>query len=323
MAEWCVQSPKRPFITLGFPDEISTFAFTGPSRLLVASSFYLQLFDTDTMELIDQASTPSVISSMSVSPKREKVACVCSNGSEIILAEQKKLSFLERINLGRWNESVSEVQFSPDGRFLAGRTKGKSRYPVIFWDIEKLKPYPMEMSKEVELYAMDYSPNGKWFAFSDGWPIDGHIWLKDLESGNMETVNVPHGSKKLKFTADSKKLLARGGNSWYSVLAYALDNLNAGPLEIIPDAQINPFAVDLAVARTGQLLILCYCRELFVCDSEGVTIETIKLDYDCGLDKVGVSPFDSMVVCSAHFHVRCYGRGHRSRDVLFIWRNLF
>ncbi|MEA3275054.1 MAG: hypothetical protein U9Q81_07170 [Pseudomonadota bacterium] len=108
--------------------------------------------------------------------------------------------------LSRPSETVTEIAFSPDGRFLAGFGSGPE---ITVWDLEAQQEFLTLLSPTLApITGMAFSPIGKTLAGADQ---DANITLWDVGSDGR-TVLTAHADliKRLSFSPNGSRLASEG-----------------------------------------------------------------------------------------------------------------
>ena len=141
-----------------------------------------------------------MVSSISYSPDGRLLAI--AQGKNIHLYDGQKRVYLRMLVDHEADSAffVTDLAFSPDGRWLASASIGKT---VKIWDIEKRKMILALKGHAEGVGSVAFSPNGKWLA-SAGY--EGKIKLWDIEAKKLKyTLDCP-GTSVVTFSPDGRWL---------------------------------------------------------------------------------------------------------------------
>ncbi len=149
---------------------------------------------------------PGDVVSADYSPDSRTLASGGTDGAVILWdastgAKKKTLQMLD------WR--VDKVQFSPNGRYLAGY----AMMSAFVWDVETGQVKPLDQTSVVTAGA--FSPDGQTFAGSEVW--DGKILVWDIETGGIRTElsGVSGFIRSIDYSSDGRLIAAGGTDSVY------------------------------------------------------------------------------------------------------------
>ncbi|MCX7947499.1 MAG: dynamin family protein [candidate division WOR-3 bacterium] len=119
---------------------------------------------------------------------------------KISINKKYKSSYTSK-TLGKHDDIITSISFSPDGKYLASGSKDKT---IKIWSVRDLKEITTLKSHNGAVYSVAFSPKGKYLASSGE---DGTIKIWSVNDWK-EIVNLPHNKpvEAVSFSPDEKYL---------------------------------------------------------------------------------------------------------------------
>ncbi|MCS7245344.1 MAG: dynamin family protein, partial [candidate division WOR-3 bacterium] len=196
---------------------------------------------------------------------------------KISINKKYKSSYTSK-TLGKHDDIITSISFSPDGKYLASGSKDKT---IKIWSVRDLKEITTLKSHNGAVYSVAFSPKGKYLASSGE---DGTIKIWSVNDWK-EIVNLPHNKpvEAVSFSPDEKYLasIEYGGtirvwsvDNWKEVIAFTFNH------DFLPDMY------NILFNPNGKLLAIIYIYTLIkkklirILSSENMeVINSMSYDY--------------------------------------------
>ncbi|EAZ90862.1 nSTAND1 domain-containing NTPase [Crocosphaera chwakensis] len=184
-----------------------SFSFDGKTLASGSNDNTIKLWDVKTGEVIHTLKGHNEpISSVSFSPNGK----ILASGSDDNTVKLWNLETGELIRtLKGHNDSgfVTSLSFSPNGQLLASGSNGSKNGSIILWNIKTGQIIKNLENREVTIWSVSFSPDGKSLASGSG-SDDNTVKLWDIETGELIRTLKGHNDRvrSVSFSPDSKTL---------------------------------------------------------------------------------------------------------------------
>jgi WD40 repeat protein/tRNA A-37 threonylcarbamoyl transferase component Bud32 len=230
---WMDQSPDGRLLAVPFDKDVVLFAaqtgeylrslqgpggrvvcvtFSRDSRLLAATASYEEM--RGAVRVWDLQAGQELYTNPVPDPRISGAAVFSADGKGLLVAGWKRIHVWDARTgkpvqiLDGQAGGLAKLNFSPDGRRLAGADWDGRRVQVFDWDGEKLAEFRSLDGHRAPVATVVYSPDGKYLASGDEQAFK--LWNAETLD-EIRTVETP--AYQLAFTPDSRTLLAATTNS--------------------------------------------------------------------------------------------------------------
>lgn len=203
--------PIRPPVE--YPKRVNALALSSDGEhLAVAVDNTIQVIETITGKSVGPTLVASgEVTKMTFSPEKSNSYLASATNGEVRIWAARNAT--EPVTLKQPGETVSNIAFNENGKYLAIVTSKDPNKSVRVWDWQANHTQPVVPAVQYPtVFNVDlcFSPDGKHLAISSG---DDSVRILDLENGNTQTVTHRGFVSTMAFNASGRQLVTAGGEN--------------------------------------------------------------------------------------------------------------